>query len=168
MPVGPLTLADEVGLDVGIKVLDCLEAGYGDRMAIPTFMKSLYADGKFLGKKSGSGFYVYEGKRKRPNAAVHESVRAFQTGDLADLSDTDVLHRCLFVMINEAARCLDEGVVSSARELDLAMVMGTGFPPFHGGLCRYTDAIGLAFVVERLYYFSRLYGSRFEPCKREK
>ncbi|RAP31557.1 fatty-acid oxidation protein subunit alpha [Candidatus Marinamargulisbacteria bacterium SCGC AG-343-D04] len=161
MPIGPLSLADEVGLDVGLKVLEVLECGYGKRMEVSIEIKQLYQEEKFLGKKSGAGFYLYGKGKKIENPVIKKlSKEASNNRDLK----YEIMDRCLFIMINEAARCLDEGIVTDARELDLAMIMGTGFPPFRGGLCRYADNIGLDRVVERLKCFSAELGERFEPC----
>ena len=165
MPLGPLSLADQVGLDIGVSVLEVLHNAYGDRMEVPEFALNALHERQFLGKKSGKGFYVYNGKQKKVNLEVIDLLNSFKMGDSLELSDQDIFERCIFVMINEAARCLDEGIVKSARELDLAMIMGTGFPPFRGGLCCYADSLGIDYIVERLHYFSRLFGSRFEPCK---
>jgi len=164
MPLGPLSLADQVGLDIGVSVLEVLHKAYGDRMKIPEFALNALHEKQFLGKKSGKGFYIYQGKNKYVNLDIIDLLNAFKMGESLDLTDQDIFERCIFIMINEAARCLDEGVVKSARELDLAMIMGTGFPPFRGGLCAYADSLGIEYIVERLDYFSRLFGARFEPC----
>ena len=164
MPLGPLSLADQVGLDIGISVLEVLHTAYGNRMIIPEFALNAMHERQFLGKKSGAGFYCYNGKNKKVNLELVDLLNDFKLGQNLDVSDQDIFERCIFVMINEAARCLDEGIVKSARELDLAMIMGTGFPPFRGGLCCYADSLGIDYIVGRLNYFSRLFGSRFEPC----
>lgn len=160
MPVGPLSLADEVGLDVGLKVLEVLESGYGDRMAVDKGIKELYQQGDFKGKKTGKGFYIYKNKMKQENMLILKKIKSKSL----KLNRRDLIDRCIYMMINEAARCLDEKVISDARELDLAMIYGTGFPPFRGGLCKYADSIGLDKVVERLNDFAKQYGDRFIPC----
>ncbi len=162
MPMGPLALADNVGLDVGIKVLCVLEEAYSDRMYVSDFAKNVLYDKTLLGKKSKKGFYDYTNKKKVPNSQILEKVNSFRTSK-ADISDQDILNRCVFVMINEATRCLDENIVENAAVLDLAMIMGTGFPPFTGGLCNYADYIGLDNIVDELDVLNRLYGKRFEP-----
>ena len=83
-----------------------------------------------------------------------------------ELADDVVVDRAVLIMINEAARCLEEGVVRSAEDLDLALVFGTGFPPFRGGLLRYADTLGAAHVVQRLQTLAGQHGVRFEPCAR--
>ena len=162
MPMGPLALADNVGLDVGIKVLCVLEEAYPDRMKVSDFAKNVLHDKTFLGKKTGKGFYDYSFKKKIVNPEVIERINSFSNSK-NQLTDHDILHRCLFTMLNEATRCLDEQIVENSAVLDLAMIMGTGFPPFTGGLCKYADYLGLEYVVEELESLARLYGERFKP-----
>ena len=164
MPVGPMTLSDNVGLDVGVKVLQVLEEAYGERMKIPEFIFNLFYDKQFLGKKTKRGFYDYRSGKKKVNTAVREGLKLFQVEQQERLTDDIILERCLFIMINEAFRCLDEQIVADARQLDLAMIMGTGFPPFRGGLCAYAQDKGLPYIVERLEYYERVRGVRFKPC----
>jgi len=161
LPVGPLTLADEVGLDVGLKVIDELVRGYGDRMRAPDIMGILNHDGLFLGKKSGKGFYDY-GDSGKP--VSDEVKRLLHSSNMQSSSVDVVLDRLILVMVNEASRCLSEDVVSMPGYLDMAMIMGTGFPPFRGGLLAYADHYGIQKVVDRLNEFSDKYGSRFEPA----
>ena len=80
------------------------------------------------------------------------------------ISDADILDRLLLIMVNEAARSIDEKVVSAPNMLDIAMIMGTGFPPFRGGILKYADSVGLEKILERLKYLARKYGKRFEPA----
>ncbi len=137
MPMGPLTLIDEVGIDTAVHVGKILGDAFGDRLTFPDWFAKLVEAGR-LGTKSGSGFYKYSGgKRQSPDKAVYELLGIRPT--VSDPSPERVADRVLLPMVNEAARCLDEGVVASAGDLDLAMIMGTGFPPFRGGLCRWAD-----------------------------
>ena len=159
MPMGPLRLLDEVGLDVADKAGKVLSVAFGDRSAPSKVVAKLVAEGR-LGKKTGRGLYRYDGKKESPDETVlaivgvdHRPAAAAQ----------DCVERGLGLMIAEAARCLDEGIVRSPGELDLAMVMGTGFPPFRGGLLRYADRYGVARIVEDLTKWSDQLGSRFEP-----
>jgi 3-hydroxyacyl-CoA dehydrogenase/enoyl-CoA hydratase/3-hydroxybutyryl-CoA epimerase len=158
MPMGPMALLDEVGIDVAAKVAKILGAAFGDRAEASAVVEKLYADGRY-GKKNGKGLYLYEnGKRKGPDAAVYKvlGIRSTHPAD-AKL----VVERMLLAMINEAAVILDEKIVATAPELDLAMIMGTGFPPFRGGLLRYADSLGLPYVVARLDDLSQKHGKRF-------
>ena len=163
MPVGPMVLSDEVGIDVASKVAHILLDAFGDRMAIPAWLDLLPENGR-LGVKSRSGFYRYDGReRKEPDPAVytllglHLKVEDPDPGLIAD--------RMVLPMVNEAARCLEEEVVRSAAELDLALIFGTGFPPFRGGLCRWADQEGLGRIVAALERFESAVGGRFRPSE---
>lgn len=161
MPVGPLTLADEVGLDVGYKVSKILLDGYGERMALPPVFERIAADDMPLkGRKSGEGFYTYNGDKKQSSATMKKWLSETKSSS-ASLSDADIVDRLMFIMVNEAARCLEEQVVESAGHLDMAMIMGCGFPPFRGGLWAYAESRGLAECVDRLADFSTRFGNRF-------
>ena len=167
MPMGPMALLDEVGLDVAAKVGVILAEAFGARMQQrTTVIQKLYDDGRH-GKKNERGLYVYEaGKRKGPDASVYKviGVRSPKEADAKS-----VVERTILAMINEASLILDEKIVGSAGELDLAMIMGTGFPPFRGGLLRYAESLGLPYILARLDELSTTLGSRFtpnEPLKR--
>ena len=144
MPMGPLALLDEIGLDVARKVAHVLRDAFGDRMPPVTLIDRLVAAGE-LGKKTELGFYEYEdGKRKSVNTAIEPS------SPEGPLAPQQIVDRLLDAMVNEAALALEERVVSRPDDVDLAMVLGTGFPPFRGGLLRYADAVGVGVIVERL------------------
>jgi len=158
MPMGPMALLDEVGIDVAAKVAKILGAAFVDRGEPSVVVDKLYADGRH-GKKNGKGLYVYEnGKRKGPDPTVYK-VLGIRSTHPADAKS--VVERMLLAMINEAAMILDEKIVASAPELDLAMIMGTGFPPFRGGLLRYADSLGLPYIQARLDDLSLRHGERF-------
>lgn len=159
MPMGPFTLVDEVGIDIGVKVSDILHDAYGGRMA-PSSVLEKMIEHNYLGKKNGKGFYLHKGKKR----SYHEEIYDFQEGKVR-LDDKMIRERAILTLVNEAVRCLEEGVVENARYLDMAMVMGTGFPPFRGGLLRYADAEGLANIVARLTKLKDAYGERFSPAK---
>jgi len=161
MPMGPLVLIDEVGIDVGIKVAHILADALGDRLPVPGWAQSI-PDSGHLGTKSGRGFYLYAGgKRKDPDPGIYKTV-----GNGPPHHRTDASHmvdRMVLPMVNEGARCLEEEIVDSAANLDLAMIMGTGFPPFRGGLCRWADQQGLAGLQSTLERLSAEVGDRFLP-----
>jgi 3-hydroxyacyl-CoA dehydrogenase/enoyl-CoA hydratase/3-hydroxybutyryl-CoA epimerase len=165
MPMGPMALLDEVGIDVASKVAGILMGAFGHRMEKSEVVEKLYADGRH-GKKNGKGLYLYDsGKRKGPDPSVYKLLGL--TPHPAD--DKAVVERMILAMINEASLILDEKIVASAGELDLAMIMGTGFPPFRGGLLRYADSLGTPYIVSRLDELSSRHGKRFtpnEPLKR--
>jgi len=161
MPMGPMALTDEVGIDVATKVAHILHDAFGDRLALPAWLDRTPESGR-LGAKNGKGFYRYEGKeRKEPDPAVygllglHPNVNDPDPGRIAD--------RMVLPMVNEAARCLEEGIVRTAGELDLALIFGTGFPPFRGGLCRWADQEGLGQIVATLERLETAVASRFRP-----
>jgi 3-hydroxyacyl-CoA dehydrogenase/enoyl-CoA hydratase/3-hydroxybutyryl-CoA epimerase len=160
MPMGPMALLDEVGIDVAAKVAKILSAAFGERVQPSAIVDKLYADGRH-GKKNGKGLYVYkDGKREGPDAGVYR-VLGIRSPKPADANS--VVERMVLAMVNEAATILDEKIVGSAAELDLAMIMGTGFPPFRGGLLRYADSLGLPYIAARLDELSSRHGARFAP-----
>ncbi|MFT5171545.1 MAG: 3-hydroxyacyl-CoA dehydrogenase/enoyl-CoA hydratase/3-hydroxybutyryl-CoA epimerase, partial [Candidatus Marinamargulisbacteria bacterium] len=163
MPLGPLSLADEVGLDVGYKVAKQLEEGYGERMRVAETLEIINQDENVKGKKSSQGFYLYKGKTKRENPDIEGIVSPYRSPSQEQCDDSEIRDRLVLVMLNEASRCLEEKIVASPTHLDMAMIMGTGFPPFRGGLCRFGDEMGLGAVVDRLQTLSGKYGIRFAP-----
>lgn len=169
MPMGPFHLADEVGIDVGYHVAATLEQAYGERMKVAAVLEYIFKDKKWLGKKASKGFYIYKGKEKELNSellkCVQQTQKKYDIGNKT-CSDDDIVHRCILTMVNEAVKCLEEGVVAQASQLDMAMIMGTGFPPFRGGLLYYADSIGIQNVVNILNRFQDQYGQHFEPAQR--
>jgi 3-hydroxyacyl-CoA dehydrogenase/enoyl-CoA hydratase/3-hydroxybutyryl-CoA epimerase len=162
MPMGPFTLADEVGLDVGLHVAQTLEEAYGERMKVAPALELIHDELKFLGKKQGKGFYTWNGKEKEVNERV---TKALQSSVLnKNLSDTIIVERCLFIMLNEAALCLSEKIVDTPEQLDMAMIMGTGFPPFKGGLLKYADHYGIKNCVQTMENLAKDFGERFNPA----
>ena len=159
MPMGPFVLADEVGIDVCYKVAKILKDAYGDRVSLSELLRAVYQDKKLLGKKAGKGFYEHG---KDSNKTVNKELEP--ASDNTSINDFEVLDRAIFMMVNEAAMCVDEGMVDKPEYLDMAMIMGTGFPAFRGGLLRYADSIGIAKVVTRLKELEGLYGKRFKPA----
>jgi 3-hydroxyacyl-CoA dehydrogenase/enoyl-CoA hydratase/3-hydroxybutyryl-CoA epimerase len=159
MPMGPLRLLDEVGIDVAAKASMILAESYGDR-AQPAGVIGKLVSADRLGKKTGLGLYRHKGKKSEPDSSVLPLIGAERRGSV---KPKEAVERCINLMIAEAARALDDGIVRSPAELDLAMVMGTGFPPFRGGLCRYADTEGLSSVVNQLRHWQDKLGARFEP-----
>lgn len=155
MPMGPIELTDQVGIDVGYKVAHILQDAFGERMKVAGVLEDVYKKG-LLGKKSGKGFYIYQGKDKQVN-------RQAVTGGTSATSEADAIKRMIYMMVNEAARCLDEKVIDSPATVDIGMIFGTGFPPFRAGLLHYADSIGTAKIVEDLKRFQRTVNQdRFE------
>lgn len=161
MPVGPFTLMDEIGLDVGYKVAVILENNFGEKMKVTGIMKKIY-EKKWFGKKSGKGFYVHKGKNRIVNKEVYCLLSSAQK---TSVSEEEILERMVYRMINEAALCLEEKVCLEPSDVDIGMIMGTGFPAFRAGLLRYADSIGCDKIADTLQRFSEKYkGERFLPC----
>src|SRR5436853_590628 len=161
-PVGPMQLLDEVGIDVGSKVAHIMHEAFGARLAPPAGFEKLVESGR-LGRKSKKGFYLYgESKEKEVDRTVYELTAQGQrrnsptTGEIAE--------RCVLQMVNEAAHCLGEGILRSARDGDVGAIFGLGWPPFRGGPFRYADTLGAAKVVERLRAYQDRFGLRFTPA----
>ncbi len=167
MPMGPFVLADVVGIDVGVKVSHSLLEAYGERMRVADVLDEIYNNHKeLLGKKSGKGFYIHpENQENREIEAILATVRKAKNLHSIYLHDAEILDRCILTMVNEAAKCLEENVVKNARYLDMAMIMGAGFPAFRGGVLRYAESRGIAEIVKRLEELNKKHGVRFEISK---
>ncbi|MBA6379568.1 fatty acid oxidation complex subunit alpha FadJ [Colwellia sp. BRX10-1] len=166
-PVGPIQLLDEVGIDIGAKIGPILQAELGDRFAAPEAFNKLIAD-KRLGKKVQKGFYLYKDKngKKVTKKLVDESVYPLLNIIIKDQKTNDeIVQRCVFMMLNEAARCLDEGIIRNARDGDIGAIFGIGFPPFLGGPFHYIDTLGAEVIVNKLNLWSSELGERFKPCQ---
>jgi 3-hydroxyacyl-CoA dehydrogenase / enoyl-CoA hydratase / 3-hydroxybutyryl-CoA epimerase len=162
-PVGPITLLDEVGIDVGGKVGLVLSEAFGARMAPSDSLRRVVESGR-TGRKGRKGFYLYdEGGRK---GAVDPSVYEVLPGgaERRDVPVEEIQRRCVLAMVNEAALCLEEGVLRSSRDGDVGAVFGLGFPPFRGGPFRYVDAQGAARVVDDLQQLNDRFPGRFAPA----
>lgn len=165
LPMGPLALLDEIGLDVAAKVGKVMADAFPDRMRPHAILHRLQVTER-LGRKSGAGFYRYDdGERKGPDEKLRGELGLPSAGESeAPVYDDDTLvSRCLYPMVNEAARALAEDIVASPGEGDLALVLGIGWPPFRGGLLRWADEVGPAEIVERLTHWSTLIDPRFAP-----
>lgn len=160
MPMGPLRLIDEVGMDVSDHVARHLSASFGERMPLPATLATAVERG-WLGRKAGKGFYVYP---KKGEPTLHEPVQSLVTGSaFADTPREQLRARMVLLMINEAARCLEEGLVAASEDIDFAMIFGTGFAPFRGGPLRYADSLGLATVADQMKRLAEK-EPRFAPC----
>ena len=169
LPMGPFVLADEVGLDIGFHVATTLEGAYGERMKVAGIFKHIFIEEKLLGKKSGTGFYKHTGKSAlQYNKKIDTILTFYRSKHNINVQDFDsemIVERCILIMLNEAVYCLQEGIIESPAYLDMAMLMGTGFPAFHGGLLKYADNQGLQNVCDKLTHLSESYGERFTPAQ---
>ena len=177
MPMGPLRLIDEIGVDITIDIGNTLEKAYGQRDHVAAVLLWL-RDRQMLGRKTGAGFYKYEGKSQTPNDSLVQSRVVARGGDPGKdegsattqpaspppAAADDLTHRLIFLMVNEAARCVEEGVVDSPEDADYGMILGTGFAPFRGGPLRFAEHFGLKRTVEELERLART-EEKFTPCE---
>lgn len=161
-PVGPMLLADEVGIDVGAHITVILLDAFGERMAGPPMMDGLVADDR-KGRKNGRGFYSYDkGERGGVDPTVYDALGLPR--DRIPMDRTALARRMSLAFINEAARCLEEGILRSARDGDIGAVFGVGYPPFRGGPFWTVDTVGAGTVVDQLETLMAEHGERFEPA----
>jgi 3-hydroxyacyl-CoA dehydrogenase/enoyl-CoA hydratase/3-hydroxybutyryl-CoA epimerase len=161
-PIGPLLLADEVGIDVGSHIAVILHDAFGDRMAGPPMMEGLIADDR-KGRKNGRGFYVYDkGERKGVDETVYD---ALGLGPRKDIDRSEIQERISLAFINEAAHCLGDGILRSASDGDVGAIFGLGYPPFRGGPFWTIDQMGAETVVDKLIVLAAKHGDRFEPAQ---
>ncbi|MBV6522183.1 MAG: Fatty acid oxidation complex subunit alpha [Gemmatimonadaceae bacterium] len=162
-PVGPVTLLDEVGLDIAGKSGAIFFEAFGERLLPAQSLRRVVESGR-MGRKGKKGFYLYDenGKKGGVDASVYELL---PTGaQRAEVASDEIQRRCVLAMCNEAARCVEEGIVRSPRDGDIGAVFGIGFPPFLGGPLRYLDSLGAAHAVELLEELNFRFAPRFAPC----
>jgi 3-hydroxyacyl-CoA dehydrogenase / enoyl-CoA hydratase / 3-hydroxybutyryl-CoA epimerase len=164
MPMVPLRRLDEVGLDIARHAGETMHEAFGERLAPSPALVALQ-DTDRLGRKNGKGFYVYEdGRERHPDQTIYDDLEAVVGKERKPLPAREIVDRCVLPMVNEAARILEERIARSPGDVDLAMITGTGFPPFRGGLLRWADTLGTAAVLQRLEQLATLHGARFEPA----
>ncbi len=159
-PVGPIALLDEVGVDIGAKITPILVAELGARFKAPDVFDVLLNDGR-KGRKNGKGFYTYKGKKKQVDSSVYKLLKVIPE---SVLNEDTIAKRCVLLMLNEAVRALDDGIIASPRDGDIGAIFGIGFPPFLGGPFHYIDQIGAVQLVDIMNQYAEKYGSRFAPC----
>lgn len=169
LPMGPLALLDEVGLDIAARVGKVLAEAFPDRMRAHVLLHRLESTGR-LGRKSGRGFYRYQnGHREEPDRKLRRELGLAAgngPGEEAPVYDDEYLvARCLYPMVNEAARALSDKIVESAADGDLALVLGIGWPPYRCGLLRWADEVGVARIVDRLDEWVEAIDPRFTPSE---
>jgi 3-hydroxyacyl-CoA dehydrogenase/enoyl-CoA hydratase/3-hydroxybutyryl-CoA epimerase len=165
MPVGPIELLDDVGIDVAAKAGGTMAEAFPTRMPADPTLEKLVTLGR-IGRKAKKGFYFYEKERRGgPDPDAYRDL-GLPSPSKNPNSSSEIQERLVLPMINEAAFCLAEGIVASPAKLDLAMIFGTGFPPFRGGLCAYADSLGAKAVVEGLEKLAAAKGPRFRPAPR--
>jgi 3-hydroxyacyl-CoA dehydrogenase / enoyl-CoA hydratase / 3-hydroxybutyryl-CoA epimerase len=182
MPMGPLRLIDEIGVDIAVDIANTLEKAYGTRDRAPKILREMQS-AKILGRKSGGGFYKYEGKSQTPNAEIEkwrgvdsvipsevegsrdESLKVTRRDPSTALRSgrDDMANRLMFLMVNESARCLEEKVIASPEDADYGMILGTGFPAWRGGPLRFAESFGMKKLVEEMEKLART-NEKYVPC----
>jgi 3-hydroxyacyl-CoA dehydrogenase len=166
MPMGPATLADLTGIDIGYHVAKTFEKRLGERYTVHPLTEAIYQTGCY-GRKSGAGYFDYSGDKPVPNRKVVEVVQKYlRDHNVAprETSKEEIIDAMLALGINEAALMIEEGICDRPQDMDLAMIYGTGFPPYRGGILRYADKWGLKNVYDTLVGLENQYGLRFKPA----
>ncbi len=165
-PVGPVTLMDEVGIDVGAHIArGVLTDLFKARDIEPSETMQRMADAGLHGRKTGKGFYLYPKKRGAKKSVNQDAYRLLGGRDRCEMSSEEIQQRLVGVMVNEAVFCLQEEILSSPEDGDLGAVLGLGFPPFLGGPFRYLDAVGADQQLKVLEKYEEKFGARFAPAQ---
>jgi 3-hydroxyacyl-CoA dehydrogenase/enoyl-CoA hydratase/carnithine racemase len=167
MPMGPAALSDLTGIDINYHVNRTFEKRLGERWKVHPLTEAIYRTGCY-GRKTGSGYMDYSGPTPVPNPKVVEVVRNYlQEHRVAPkkAAQQEIVDLMLAAAINEAAFMIEEGICDRPQDMDLAMIYGTGFPPYRGGILRYADQWGLENVHRKLTELETQYGRRFTPAK---
>ena len=167
MPVGPVALLDEVGIDVGVHVMsgnmtDLIKDRDGIKLNYS--MPKMLEDG-LSGRKSKKGFYNYVKKKgKFKKGKVNEGVYKYFDSPIAKkISDTEITDRCILILLNEAVWALEEGIIENITDGDIGGVFGIGFLPWSGGPFSYMNQIGISNIVDKMKHYQNLYGNKFQP-----
>jgi len=166
MPMGPATLSDLTGIDINYHVNKTFEKRLGKRYKVHPLTELIYQTGCY-GRKTGSGYFDYSGDKPVPNPKVEAVIQQYlKDNGVApkEMSEQQIIDVMLALGINEAALMMEEGICDRPQDMDLAMIYGTGFPPYRGGILRYADKWGLKNVYEKLVEFEKQYGLRFKPA----
>jgi 3-hydroxyacyl-CoA dehydrogenase/enoyl-CoA hydratase/carnithine racemase len=166
MPMGPATLADLTGIDINYHVNKTFEQRLGERYKIHPLTELIYQTGCY-GRKTGAGYFDYSGDQPVPNPKVVNAVQKYlQDNKISPkkMSKDEIIDAMLSLGINEAALMIEEGICDRPQDMDLAMIYGTGFPPYRGGILRYADKWGLKNVYQKLIALEKQYGPRFKPA----
>jgi 3-hydroxyacyl-CoA dehydrogenase / enoyl-CoA hydratase / 3-hydroxybutyryl-CoA epimerase len=162
MPMGPLRLIDEIGIDVTVDIAATLEKAYGKRDRAAEILNRM-REANSLGRKTGAGFYRYEGREQSPNESLAQWRKNVDSAAVA-LAEAALAQRLMFLMVNEAARCVEENVVQSPEDADYGMILGTGFAPHRGGPLRFAEHFGLKKLVDEMNRLAQS-DDKFAPCE---
>ncbi|MGA3112975.1 MAG: 3-hydroxyacyl-CoA dehydrogenase NAD-binding domain-containing protein [Syntrophobacteraceae bacterium] len=166
MPMGPAELADLTGIDINYHVNKTFEKRLGERYEMHPLTELVYQTGCY-GRKTGAGYMDYSGDKPVPNKKVVDCVQNYLDSkgvSPREMPEQEIIDDMLALAINEAALMMQEGVCDRPQDMDLAMIYGTGFPPYRGGILRYADKWGVAKVYDRLVELEKQYGMRFQPA----
>ncbi len=166
MPMGPASLADLTGIDINYHVNKNFERRLGDRYKVHPLTESIYQTGCY-GRKTGAGYFDYSGEKPVPNQKVVDVFQKYLEENKVTpkkISKQEVVDTLLALGINEASLMIEQGICDRPQDMDLAMIYGTGFPPYRGGILRYADKWGLKNVFEKLVELEKQYGPRFKPA----
>jgi len=166
MPMGPATLSDLTGIDIGYHVGRNFEKSFGERWKMSPIYELVYQTGCY-GRKTGAGWYDYSSEKPVPNSKVQEVIKKYlkEKGiKLKKLSHKEIIDRMLARAINEAAYMIQEEICDRPQDMDLAIIYGLGFPPYRGGILRYADTWGIRNVYEHLLKLEQEHGIRFKPA----
>jgi 3-hydroxyacyl-CoA dehydrogenase len=167
MPMGPAALADLTGIDINYHVNKTFEKRLGPRYKVHPLTERIYQTGCF-GRKTGAGYFDYSGDQPQPNPKVVKVVQKYLRDNRISprkMSKDEIIDVMLSLGINEAALMIEEGICDRPQDMDLAMIYGTGFPPYRGGILRYADKWGLDHVYQTLIELEKQYGRRFKPAE---
>jgi 3-hydroxyacyl-CoA dehydrogenase/enoyl-CoA hydratase/3-hydroxybutyryl-CoA epimerase len=160
MPMGPLRLIDEIGVDITVDIAETLAKAYNRRDQAPEILRHM-REANMLGRKTGSGFYKYEGKQQTPN----ESLEQWRQKSMLQITGEAINIQLILLMINEAARCIEEQVVEKPEDVDYGMILGVGFPPYRGGPLRFAENYGLKNIWTGLDKLRDFVDRKFTPCE---
>jgi len=166
LPMGPATLSDLTGIDINYHVGKNFEKSFGERWKMHLLNERIYQTGCY-GRKTGAGWFDYSGEKPVPNPKMVEVVRNYLKENgigPKTMTSKDIMDRMMVRAINEAAFMIQEGICDRPQDMDLAMIYGTGFPPYRGGILRYADAWGVGNVYQHLLKLEKEHGVRFKPC----
>ena len=159
-PVGPMALLDEVGLDIANHAGEVIGEYAGARADTSPIFQQMIEGGR-LGRKSKRGFYDYRKQPKKVDRSVYELVG----WEKAEIDDLEIIERCWMQMLNETARCIEDGIIENPNDIDIGVIFGFGFPPFRGGILREADKQGVDYVVARLEDYAEAHGERLAPAQ---
>ncbi len=165
MPVGPVALMDEVGIDIGAHIMsgDISEVVKNrEGVVVSQGLLKMFEAG-YLGKKNQKGYYKYEGKGGKRSGANQAVYQFFGGKPRKGFAFDEVCERSIFLLLNEAVMCLEEGIIQNPTDGDLAAVFGIGFLPFTGGPFRYIDTLGAMNLVKKMRGYEAKYGPKFRP-----